>query len=116
MAQDKSDNKMVGAYIPDRLFQVINLHTIARSKSKSAIFREGLLLWIEQNQIDIEELIKEIAQQLKTDWLDLKNKGEYDDFEVYKSDCHDALTDDNIPIYLANRIIKRLQIKYEANK
>lgn len=78
-----SEKEMVGAQLPGRLFQLINLYSTTRNVSKSQIFRDSLLLWIEQNEISLEQLTQELALQYKAKWLRVKN-------EEYKSPSIDG--------------------------
>jgi len=110
MSSTNNNKQTVGAQIPDRLFQVINLHTLTRPPaSKSQVIRDALLLWVERNSVDINDLINDLANRYESEWLRVKSQlGDEASKQAFKTELRTKLKDKNVSTQLIERIIKRL--------
>ena len=79
----KVDEKFVGGFIPLHLFSFLNLYTIAKGVSKTAILTEIISNWKrgkEGSRINEQALILVISDALKNDFERFKQERE-DDFK-----------------------------------
>lgn len=105
MNQSDNDKPTVGAQIPGRLYNLINLYSIAKGTSKSQIIRDALLLWADENEVMLKDLIQEVRREYKTDWLRVE---QYEDVSKYEYHLrrHDELTEQGVPDKIIERIFE----------
>jgi|AntDeeMetagen681_2_1112603.scaffolds.fasta_scaffold35128_2 hypothetical protein len=103
MSEVKEQKKeMVGAYVPNQLYQALNLYTLLHGKSKTQIILDGLLRWQEQEGVEIEDLIEEMAITYRQDYKDLQVKEKTSGLPVDSQTPEDQFVDD-YRIYLSNK-------------
>ena len=113
----EENKQAVGAQIPYRLNQLINLHSVVKNKSKSQILRDALFLWIEENGVDLEILISELALEIKAKWLRSKNdlqeissKSQFLEFQAKE------LHNKKIPYSIIEKVFHKINLSDEADK
>lgn len=109
MDNEKDDRQTVGAQIPGRLYQVINLYKLAHGSSKSQIIRDGILLWIDQNNIDINELIEVLSRQIQAAWVKMKNKKDGPSFDQFIGQQHEILQRKGVDSKVRKRILDNIK-------
>ena len=113
MSDEKKTTQLIGAKVPDQLYQLINLYATRQDTSKSAVLRDVLLLWAEKNGISIESLSREIAEKYQVLWRRQKSKQTSSEeaqnlWNRFLDSCEKELRGHNIPNNIIQKIIKNI--------
>lgn len=109
----KEDKKWsIGSPIPDRLFQTINLYSISEGISKSQVLRDSLAWWIQRENLDIENLKKEVAKYIQNEWLRKKSTAPIEDlgsrFKTFIEDWRHDLWQKKVNKKLIDEILEKV--------
>lgn len=106
---NKDDKKLVGASVPNQLFNKITLFSLASGTSKSEVIRNALLFWMEQNNATIETIIHVLKKKYQGEWLAVKNSAEEKDYKAlygeHLTKCRGKLLSESVPQEYVNQIL-----------
>lgn len=80
----KSQDRLLGAYMPPQFYSYLSLYVVAKRTTKSAVFENQMNNWFRE-QPAIADLINEIAERIS-------KCAEYDSLEKLKENARKELT------------------------
>jgi hypothetical protein len=106
----RESHKLVGVSLPSPIHDYMTLYSLAKSSSKSKIFKDLLVPWVERaKERDSEtSLLNGIIQRINTRWKLEKASKARSNFEGFKEQVileltRKGLSEDNI-LYITNRL------------
>ena len=109
-------HKMIGAYVPNRVADVLSLLSCSLQKSKTSVIREALEMYYQSHDLNEEQMIKKVAEDIISEWVyrSEKNEGEKKwepgrrqfRWEDFKKEIKHNLESAKIPQYYITQIFR----------